>query len=190
MTVSAASAVRDLNRQMADIGKRMRGIVLDSHVSACNRVAVSVRAQAVREVRSVYPGFKASEARATMQIIRATREKPTAVVRVRGSRTPLVAFSARQNKTGVSVHIRTRKTVKGAFIATMKSGHRGVFTRSGRFGRRGNPKLERIKQLFSLSLPQALEQEQILSRLRPFAAERYKVELAREVKFRTSRVSY
>jgi len=32
----------------------------------------------------------------------------------------------------------------GAFVATMPNGFVGIFRRNGRFGRRGNPKLERI----------------------------------------------
>jgi hypothetical protein len=46
---------------------------------------------------------------------------------------PLVAFGARQTKTGVSVEVTKgkRAIVKHAFLATMQSGHKGVFMRRG-----------------------------------------------------------
>lgn len=49
-------------------------------------------------------------------------------------RIPLFEFSARQNRRGVSYRIERgapRKTAQSAFIATMKSGHEGVFKRTG-----------------------------------------------------------
>jgi hypothetical protein len=185
----AASELRRFDAQVRGITERMRSLVDQAHVAACNRVANSVRAQAVRFVRERYPGFKAAAIRATMQIIRATYTKPTAIVRVRGKRSPLIAFSARQTRTGVSVRVRQRKTIRTAFIATMPSGHRGVFKRTGRFGRRGNPKLEKIAQLTTLSIPQALEQEAVVGDLKEYARERYMIEFRRELKFRTGRAA-
>jgi hypothetical protein len=161
-------------------------IITDAHVSALNKSAVSVRAEAARLIRKRYPGFKAGEIKKSMRIVRATRERPVAKIVVKGRRTPLIAFSAKPRRRGVSVSITTRKLVRGAFIATMKSGHTGVFWRSGKFGRRGNRKLERIEQLTSLSVPQTIEQEVVLDGLRKFALERYRIELVREIKFRTA----
>ncbi len=47
---------------------------------------------------------------------------------------PLVEFGARQTKAGVSVEVTPgkRTVIRGAFIAEMKSGHRGVFYRVGK----------------------------------------------------------
>jgi len=175
--------------QVRRLMEKANTIIEDAHVSALNKSAVSVRAEATRLIRRRYPGFKAGEIKKTMVIVRATRSHPVAKIRVRGRRTPLIAFGAKQTRTGVSVRITTRKIVRGAFIATMKSGHRGVFWRSGEFGRRGKPKLERIEQLTSLSVPQTIEQEVVLDGLRKFALERYRIELAREIKFRTARAA-
>lgn len=185
-----ATAARQLDRQMKAIGSRMRDLVKESHVAACNRVAASVRAEATRTVRQRYPGFKASDVRATMEVIRATYTKQTATVRVRGRRIPLLSFSARQVRAGVSVRIRERKTVRGAFIATMPSGHKGVFKRSGRFGLRGNPKREKIMELKTLSTPQAVGQQEILEHLKSYAENRYKIEFQRELKFRVGRAAH
>lgn len=50
-----------------------------------------------------------------------------------GDPVPLVAYPHRQTKKGVSVEVNRgkRTLVKGSFVATMKSGHKGVFRRRG-----------------------------------------------------------
>lgn len=55
-------------------------------------------------------------------------------VDVSGEPVPLVAYPHRQTKKGVSVEVNRgkRTLVAGSFIASMKSGHKGVFKRKGR----------------------------------------------------------
>lgn len=55
-------------------------------------------------------------------------------VNVSGDPVPLVAYPHRQTAKGVSVEVNRgkRTLLKGAFVATMKSGHEGVFRRRGR----------------------------------------------------------
>jgi len=50
-----------------------------------------------------------------------------------GRRIALTAFPHRQTAKGVSVEVNRgkRTLIKGAFLATMKSGHRGVYVREG-----------------------------------------------------------
>jgi hypothetical protein len=52
---------------------------------------------------------------------------------VAGEPVPLVAYPHRQGKRGVTVEVNRgkRTLVKSAFVATMRSGHKGVFRRSG-----------------------------------------------------------
>lgn len=52
---------------------------------------------------------------------------------VSGEPVPLVAYPNRQTKRGVSVEVNRgkRTLVKGSFVSTMKSGHKGVFRRRG-----------------------------------------------------------
>lgn len=54
-------------------------------------------------------------------------------VDVSGEPVPLVAYPHRQTRKGVSVEVNKgkRTLVKGSFVATMKSGHKGVFRRRG-----------------------------------------------------------
>lgn len=53
---------------------------------------------------------------------------------VSGEPVPLVAYPHRQTKKGVSVEVNRgkRTLVAGSFVATMKSGHQGVFRRRGK----------------------------------------------------------
>lgn len=55
-------------------------------------------------------------------------------LKVSGQPVPLVAYPHRQTRQGVSVEVNTgkRTLVAGAFLATMKSGHEGVFKRRGK----------------------------------------------------------
>lgn len=53
---------------------------------------------------------------------------------VSGEPVPLTAYPFRQTKKGVSVEVNRgkRTLVKGSFVATMASGHKGVFQRKGK----------------------------------------------------------
>lgn len=54
-------------------------------------------------------------------------------LRVRNERVPLSAYPHRQVKKGVSVEVDrgVRKIVRSAFVATMESGHKGIWVRRG-----------------------------------------------------------
>lgn len=54
-------------------------------------------------------------------------------VDVSGEPVPLVAYPHRQTRKGVSVEVNRgkRTLVKGSFVASMRSGHQGVFRRRG-----------------------------------------------------------
>lgn len=53
---------------------------------------------------------------------------------ISGETMPLAAFSYRQTRKGVtfSVNVAKRGFIKSAFVATMDSGHKGVFFRTGK----------------------------------------------------------
>jgi hypothetical protein len=53
---------------------------------------------------------------------------------VSGSPIPAVDYPHRQTRRGVSVEINTgkRSLIRGAFVATMRSGHTGIFRRRGK----------------------------------------------------------
>ena len=55
-------------------------------------------------------------------------------MQVSGAPVPLAEYPHRQVKSGVSVEVNVgrRKLVRSAFVATMKSGHEGIFKRRGK----------------------------------------------------------
>src|SRR4030095_16023346 len=61
---------------------------------------------------------------------KATYARQIGTLSVSTKRIPLIAFAARQTKTGVSYRLpKGRGSIPGAFLATMRSGHTGVFKR-------------------------------------------------------------
>lgn len=108
-------------------------------VRALNRAIASARTLVVREVaRDI--GLKVSDVRAATPQSQATSTRPEARIWTNLKRIPLIKFSARGPEPsrgrgrGVTYRIgagRSRGRVDRGFIATMASGHRGVFQRRG-----------------------------------------------------------
>lgn len=99
---------------------------------ALNRSAVSTRAVMVKAVREDV-GLKAKTVRDEIRIVEARPDRdPTARLAVSKKRIPLIEFKARQLKrAGVKTSLRGGSTaIPGAFIQTMRSGHRGVYKRA------------------------------------------------------------
>ena len=106
-------------------------------VHALNDGAVHARAESVRLIGAEW-NVKPAAARKALTIRRASAARQEAAVEATGGRgygIPLVGFAARQTRRGVTYRLKKtggRSLVRGAFIATMRSGHRGVFQRRGR----------------------------------------------------------
>lgn len=105
----------------------------------------AMKAEASRQIRA-RKGLKTKYvSRALSTIFPRPGDLPAWTLRASGTPLPLIAFGARQNRKGVSV-LQTkgnRTVIPGAFIATMpRSGHTGVFERTGSYGRKPtNPKV-------------------------------------------------
>jgi len=179
------SVEENLRSAVARLESRSKGVIAKSAARALNRAATSVRSAAVKEIRKRYL-IKPAALRKQIKIVKARASRLTAEVVATGRRIPLFAFSARKVRGGVSVNVTgSRKIVRGVFLATMPDGRRGVFERTGEFGRRGNPRLEKIAELFSLSITQAFRQRSILRALRRVASTRFIAEFEREIRFRS-----
>jgi hypothetical protein len=63
----------------------------------------------------------------------------------------------------------------------MPSGHRGVFRRTGRYGRRGKPYLERIKELWGPTIYGTFATPDVQSVIRATMKARLKTALARRI---------
>lgn len=133
------------------------GSVRQGIARALNRAIMSVRTQVTRAVASNV-GIKQALVRDRIRIQEARPERLEARLELRGRRLPLTAFGARQTRRGVTYRLKGGKgLVPGGFLATMASGHRGVFvrkapTRSRAGLRRGAPALP-IREAFGPSLP-------------------------------------
>jgi hypothetical protein len=165
---------------------------------ALNKTATTARAQAARQIRSVGYNIKINAIKKNLVIRRATRSELTAVIRASGRPIPLINYGAQQNATGVSVAVLNgRKTIRHAFIATMKSGHKGVFVRTGaaaqRIGRSAHITRGRtqhggkhglpIKELYGPSIPDAFANSAVQDALKQVIEQRFGVVLAAEIKF-------
>jgi hypothetical protein len=167
---------------------------------ALNKTATTARANAAREIRSAGYNIKVSGIKRQLSIRRASADELVAIVRATGRPIPLINYGARQTKTGVSVKVlRGRTVIKGAFIATMPSGHRGVFVRvdsaagrrarlkgfgkvkhgQARNGKHGLP----IQQLFGPSVPSAFGSEVVQRATVEAIRDRFPKVLAQELHY-------
>jgi len=94
-----------------------------------------MRAEASKRIRA-RKRIRVSATRRVLDIRTAkgsTLESLEWALRVRGGSVPLSAYPHRQVKSGVSVEVNVgeRKILKSAFVATMRSGHEGIFLRRG-----------------------------------------------------------
>lgn len=124
---------------------------------AVNRAATSGRAAMAQAIRAD-AGLSSQAVKDAIRIEKATKSRPKAVVEVAGRRIPLIAFQARGPEPsrgrgrGVSYRLPGgRGRVPDAFIATMRSGHRGVFKR-----RQGAKRLP-VTELHGPSIPHVFE---------------------------------
>ena len=98
---------------------------------AVNKTLTGVRTDATNEVSKVVTPKKTT-IRNAIAVKKMSVADASAYVRCAGRALGLIHFAARQTKKGVTVQVlrsEGRKLVKHAFIAAMKSGHKGVFWR-------------------------------------------------------------
>jgi hypothetical protein len=147
-----------------------------------NRTVAGVRTDVVKEVRQEY-AVNAKTVRSALSVRKATRGSLEAFVDVAGTRLPLIRFAprpskpeARRPKAGVSVMVKKgqRKSVSHAFVARMKSGHVGVFQRSG------GTSLP-IEEKYSLAVPQMVARDNVRAKLQENALARFEKNLDHEM---------
>jgi hypothetical protein len=152
---------------------------------ALNRTATTVRTTAVRWTR-LNLNIKTGDVNKLIKQRRAvvhTLGGAEATITVTAKAAPLSRFGARQTRKGVSVKVKrtgSRKVVKGAFLARLRSGHLGVFKRVG------DARLP-IKELFSTAVVQYLDDELILERLGNVARTRFEKAIDAEIQFRMTK---
>lgn len=112
--------------------------------TAINETANHARTESVRRIGQEW-NAKQKDIRKALTVTKATAGRLEASVQATGGRgkgIPLVVFGARQTRKGVTVKVKRaggRGLLPGAFIATMKSGKRGVFVRGAKSRKGGTP---------------------------------------------------
>ena len=138
--------LRSVQRMLAGIPRGMNKVI----PRAINKVGVSGRKLIVDKVAADIPIKKGVLKKKNVKLKRASYYKWRAEINISGKRIPLIELKAteRQKRGGIAYTIRKgggRRVHKQAFIATMRSGHRGVFARKGR-GESRVPRLPIIEQ--------------------------------------------
>jgi hypothetical protein len=123
--------------------RQLRERAPEAIVRALNRAIDSAKVAGARAVAADM-GFPVTRAREEILVRHARVGHPVASLRASAKRIPLVHFKAsgpepsRGRGRGVTARVKgTRVRYPDAFIATMRSGHRGVFRRVG--GERRSP---------------------------------------------------
>ncbi len=194
--------------QLADVKTMLRGMDKLANtviVRAMNKTLTGVKTDASTEIRKEITATK-KVVDATFVISKATASAngfTGGSIRSTGRPLPLISFSARQTKLGVSVQVkrnRSRKVIPGTFIATMKSAHKGVFWREWHGGGKASPKkkipygrLPReyrlpIAERFGPRVPDILSNEPIMKSVLDQADERMRKNLDHELSFEMSKL--
>lgn len=103
-------------------------------IRTLNRTADKARVAASKTVRETY-NIKAGDLNRSVKTSKASRSNLTAILTIIGKPVGLILFGARQTLKGVTYKILKnggRAKLHHAFIAVMRSGHRGVFERAGK----------------------------------------------------------
>lgn len=98
---------------------------------ALNKTLTGIKTDASTEIRAILNAKKA-DVDATFKVTSASVADMSCKFTSTGRALPLMTFGARQTTKGVSVLVKkteARTVIPGTFIATMKSGHTGVFWR-------------------------------------------------------------
>jgi hypothetical protein len=114
-------------------GDQTKGIpilIALANARALNRARIAARAVLARELNRE-TGVKISIIKRHIGHSVATKDNLEVTIRVDGNPVPAIAYRAEQTPTGVAFTTGggSRAFLKGAFIATTKSGHRAVWSR-------------------------------------------------------------
>lgn len=189
----------DIERAIRSLTEVQRAVVPTATARALNKTAAQAKTQAAREIRNQY-NISSRVIGRHIHIRRSTPANLTASVSAEGEKLPIVAFSARQTKRGVTAQIKrgARRLIRSAFLATLRSGHRGVFAR-GRYAGRGFVRRTRrvrpypkpdlpITELFTVGVPQGFSNRLVLGALERKVREKFPSLLAHEIRFALSRI--
>jgi hypothetical protein len=167
-------------------------VIKQATATALNKVAKQVKTAAAKEIRAAgYKNFPAAIIKEGITIDRASAGRLKVVIRCTGRPIPLILFSAKEVPGGISVNVKNgRKVIRGAFIATMQSGHKGVFVREGKGHKKIAPGQWHglpIKELFGPGIPSQFGNEIVQAALVSLVTAKFPTILEHEIKYYGSR---
>jgi hypothetical protein len=181
----------DINRAVRQLTEFQRSVIPSATVRVLNKTASAARTQAGREIAARY-NISSRVVGRQISVSRANRTTLTAIVSPSGRRLPVLAFQARETPAGVRIQIirGSPKVIAHAFIATTRSGHRGVFARGYYSGRRfvHRPSRLPITKLFTVGVPQAFGARVVYEALRRKVREKFPGILEHEIRFAITRL--
>lgn len=163
---------------------------------AANKLLDQAQTVGVRSIASIY-GVGQRDFTRYLRRREALQGSPSAALIAGGRGFPLASFQPRQTKRGVSVRIKGRRIViPHTFLASMRSGHQGVFARGAykgrgvtrlsgetfgrfRFGRRRLP----INELFTFGPSDALANTDVIDAMNERVDEQQGKVLKQEIAF-------
>jgi hypothetical protein len=167
ITVTGTEA---LTRRMLEIGQDAP----KANARAVNKTLSTLKTATVRALAGEL-GLRNKDITPAIALQRATYGRQIGTLTVTGKRMPLIAFGARQTKAGVSYRLPGgRGLIPSGFIATMRSGHTGVFAR------RTKRRLPIVEQ-FGPSLPGAFVKAGLLTAMQARAETALETNLTHEI---------
>ncbi len=177
----------DVNQAKAMLNGLQRQVLPQAASRAINKTSQSAKSVAVKLIAKDI-GIKQKDIRTSITLLKASRIKLQAVVQASGKRLPIIKLDphATQDSVGVSYKGQNgqRKQITGAFIATMKGGHRGVYKRAP--GAKRFP----IIELRGPSIPYVFCQAKITQALQESVETRWPVIFDHEVQYELQRRGY
>jgi hypothetical protein len=184
MRINVRADIAAARRQFANMQKE----VDKAAVRALNRTAVTVRKEADQEIRKRL-NLKSSTVKQTLNIRKAQRRLLVEIIAT-GQPVALREYSARRTNKGATFQVgrqQPRRVYKRqgrtGFVVPSIGGH--VFVRVGPNPR--GPVEAPIRKVYGPAIPQYFVTRFVRERMTRIARDRFPIEFARELKFRTSR---
>ena len=156
--------LKALQRNIKALGGKMPSIMS----RALNKTIITARAEMAREIARRMK-MRIGKVKEKTDLFKATYSNWRASIKLSSRRIPLIQQQARQTKVGVrywQAKTQTRTVIQSAFIATMPSGHKGVFARAtivkGLYRQMKGKNKEAIYELRGPSLAQLYGNDEIL----------------------------
>lgn len=186
--LTATVDTRELIAALGKLGKRdMRAAAS----RAISRAGTTVRKEA-RDIAKAEVNIAPREINGVINISkRPTASRLEGEVRVKNKSIPMIDYlGERQTRKGVSVKVSrkgSRKVIPRTFIATMRSGHNGIFWRRKGEGPTGLAGRLPIDELFARTVRRAIDKTEHINRLLRTAEKRMAEVLKQELAYRLSR---